>query len=172
MKKILVGLFILSSVITLSACGNKTENETKESTDTSMSATKDLTDDETFFDELVKKISEVNSTNYNEDEYKLYDYKDLLRYRKDYLTAKLKLSAVDIIQIVDVGKYEKYLVKAPNDDLYMAFIEKRRLQTTLLEDDTLSINGRYLAEISYLTVNDTTKKVPLVYIDAYRLWDK
>lgn len=172
MKKPLVSLFIFTTILTLSACTVKSNSKTKNTTDISTSTTDDLIDDETFFDELVKNASEVNSTNYNEDEYKFYDYKDLLRHRKDYLTAKLKLSAVDIIQIIDVGKYEKYLVKAPNDDLYMAFIEKRRLQTTLLEDDTLSINGRYFAEIPYLTVSDTVKKVPLVYIDAYRLWDK
>lgn len=75
----------------------------------------------------------------------------------------------DVIQVIKEGKYQKLLVVTQPKDLYMLVIEDSRLESKLLEGDTLHVNGRFLTTYKYIANNNTEKEVPLIYIDAYTL---
>lgn len=170
MKKILLLLLSLLSITTLAACSSSTNTTTSNSTTTSTTEDEDMTVEE-YLDTLVSKVEKITTDNYKSEDYLGWDYKKLLREPNKFFGVKIGLINLEILQVMDEGKYKKILTVAPSNECYMLFIESRRLETTLLEDDVIFVNGRYMLDYDYTTVSNTTKKVPLIYIDAYRLLD-
>lgn len=167
MKQKLTVLVMFVLMIGLSACGNK-EGTTANSKTADSSEVK-APDDEEIFDRLSELLPTVNTDNYNEDEYLGSDYKSLLRNPLDHAGEKLGFINFDVIQVIKEGKYQKLLVVTQPKDLYMLVIEDSRLESKLLEGDTLHVNGRFLTTYKYIANNNTEKEVPLIYIDAYTL---
>ncbi|HEQ0308181.1 TPA: hypothetical protein VJH57_001574 [Streptococcus pyogenes] len=173
MKKI-VYLFTLSVLIVcLGACtgGSKKDTTSKTPSSDTSKVSGDMSEKE-YFDTLISKIDKVTTDNYKSDEYLFYDYKTILRDPKKYFSLKVRINNLKIIQISDKDKYTKMLANTPNGDLYMLFIETKRLETKLLETDNITINVRYLLSYEYTTTSGSENSVPLIYIDGYLLLDK
>ncbi len=167
MKKIvLLGITALS-IATLYACSPSTNTTDNNSTATSVSE-EDITVEE-YFDALVSKIDKVTTDNYSSEDYWTYDYKTILREPMEYFSVKIWIYNLEIIQVIEEGKYTRIIAATPNNDTYMLFIETNRMETKFLEDDILQVNGRYLLDYEYSTLGGVDKTVPLIYIDAYRI---
>lgn len=161
---------VVTNIITLSVViNNKKSTSAEETTNTlSTSSSENLTVEE-IFNDWISLVPKVNADNYNEDNYSFYNYKDLLRKSKQSLGVKIKLINVDVIQIIQEGNMMQYLVTTQDSNNYMVLIESRRLETKILKDDRLNIDGQFLTSYSYTTVSNTTQEVPLIYINAYAL---
>lgn len=177
MKKIGILFASTLAIISLASCGKNEAN--KNSTANKSTSSKvdkkpeeETMTDEVFFEKLSSELETVNTDNYNGDDYKFSDYKTLLRYPSDHFSDKISLINLKLIQVTQKGAYDKLLAYTPNGDVYMLFIEKSRLETKLLEDDYIAVNGRFLLAHTYTTADNVSKEVPLIYIDAYRLDSK
>ncbi|MBF0778140.1 hypothetical protein [Streptococcus cuniculi] len=169
MKKKYLYCATLLAILALSACSNHPEATADDSSATTTTTSSEITTDEDYFDALVAKVETITTDNYKSDDYLGWDYKTLLREPNKYFDVKMKLINLKILQVMDEGKYKKILTVAPNSEYYMLFIENKRLETNLLEDDVIFINGRYMLDYDYTTISNTAKKVPLVYVDGYLL---
>ncbi|HEL2057723.1 TPA: hypothetical protein TY768_000891 [Streptococcus suis] len=163
--------FLGLSLLLTSACSTTDESTVATTGSTAETVSQEDYTIEEYFDELVNLIEPVTTDNYNSDDYLFHDYKTILRDPEKFFGIKIGLINLEIIQIIEEGKYTKLLGYTPNDDLYMLFIETNRLETKLLEDDVLHVNGRYVFDMEYETQGGSDKTVPLIYIDAYLLLD-
>ncbi|MHC5227535.1 hypothetical protein ACYSNW_04560 [Enterococcus sp. LJL99] len=143
----------------------KTKNE---SNNTSESSSSELSE-ENYFKKLIKNVPSVNKDNYNQDDYQLPIYKDLLRNPNEFIGSKINLINAEIIQVTEEGDFMQYLLMPPTNDIYIAIIEKSRLETKLLEDDTIHLNGQFLGTYKYINKANDEKEVPLIYTNAYTL---
>lgn len=163
MKKKLVILVMSFLAVGLSACSK----ETKKTVESAESSAVAITEEETF-ERLSNALPEIE---YNQDDYFLAEYKPLLRDPLENAGLKIRMLNANVLQVLVEGKFTKLLVIPPTNDTYMMLIETERLESKILEDDTLHFNGRFLTTYSYTAVNSVEKEVPLIYIDGYALLD-
>ena len=167
MKKIFsISSILLCALFLSTACTNQTQNSSSAPSTQSSSSDEDISA-ETYFDKLLSKVDKVTTDNYKSDDYKIYDYKKVLRDPEKFFSLKMRIDNLEIVQIFKEGKYTKMLATQPNGDFYMLFMETERIEKRFLEEDHLTVNGRYLLSYEYTTNSNKEKSVPLIYVDAY-----
>lgn len=164
----LVGVifFIIGTII---APNYNTNNEA--STEATSDSANKKSEEEQYFDTIVSKLSRIDSSNYDSNSYSYLNYRSMLRDPEQNFDKKFYVAGLDIFQIVEVGKYTQMLGMFDNsyNDVYMLLIETDRLESKIIKNDKMSVAGQFALTYKYITQNNQTNEVPLIYINAYEL---
>lgn len=184
MKKLLITLGVAMLCLGLSACGNKATPKSSNQLTSSNSKEPEKSQESTIHEEelrdskgrvnlgkLQEKISDFDPDTFDPSKYDPYfAYNSLLTKPDNYFSKRLKLSNLEITQVVDLeDSATVYMAYTIDGDHYMLFLENERIKSKLLEGDDVTFFCRFLMNDANEDLSGSVSYYPIMYVDEYIL---
>lgn len=151
---------LLCSTLLFAACG---DDETEEN-EADVEETDELESDGQLRFDDAEYIEDVN-------------FSTLLRDPDEYSPLPIEVTG-DVVQVVEgfEDDFTMYLMNRVEDEqgktgqMFFVFIETEYIETNLIEDDRVQVQGIFTDTYTYETTGGITSTVPLVYLQNAHIW--